>query len=305
MIRNNTMPDNSAFVLMLGIDPQQQTSMDGLHRMIVNPPNASLTELLVPDGILMGQKLADALQLKTNDSVTLLFSPNEGEGSGLEERTTHIAGLFKTGINETDAHIVFCNLSFFNELFPAYGITQIGLNLVNANMESTMIPVLHERFGVSVESWKERYPALLAALTLEKYAMFLVLLLITLVACMNIISLLYMFVTYKKGQIAILQTMGFTATQLIRLFVIMGVLLSFLATTAGILCAALLSLLIQYGKIVPLPNVYYVSHLPAQLDLSIVLSIYIVVFIVSFIASYIPARTITHLKPADVLKRSA
>jgi len=301
MLSNNTSTGEKVFVHVIGIEPQAEMQMDGLSRMIVDPPNAPLNTLLLANDGLIGQRLATSLELQLKDAVTLTVATDTGRPE-FHVYPVRIQGIFKTGINETDTHIIFCNLTFFYRLFPSYRITQINLNLVNPKTTPTIAPIIAQRLNVTAESWKERYPALLAALTLEKYALFLVLLLITLVACMNIISLLYMFITYKKGEIAILRTMGFTARQLTRLFVIMGVLLSFLATTMGIFVAALLSFLIQHSQIISLPDVYFVSHLPAQLDLAIIISIYSIIFVISFVASYVPARTIAYLKPADVLK---
>ena len=67
--------------------------------------------------------------------------------------------------------------------------------------ETAVIEKLKKRLPhLQVNSWKDLYPALVSSLKLEKYVMFFILALITLVASMNMISsALYANSTKTKG----------------------------------------------------------------------------------------------------------
>ena len=76
---------------------------------------------------------------------------------------------------------------------------------------------------------------LFAAFKLEKIGMFICLTLIILVAALNIISALIMVVMEKSRDIAILKSMGATASSIMRIFFLQGAVIAGTGTTLGVL----------------------------------------------------------------------
>ena len=64
------------------------------------------------------------------------------------------------------------------ELYPQAGITQYTIKLNESADEQEVIKKLSKRFSLEAYSWQDLYPALISALTLETYGMFLILALI-------------------------------------------------------------------------------------------------------------------------------
>ena len=80
--------------------------------------------------------------------------------------------------------------------------------LKDRSKEKQVVESLKKRLDLEVMSWKDLYSSLVSALILEKYAILFILALVALVASLNIISLLFMYVTQKRTDIAILSNNG-------------------------------------------------------------------------------------------------
>ena len=82
-------------------------------------------------------------------------------------------------------------------------------------------------------SWIERNSSLMNALKVEKNVMFLILALIIIVASMNIISGLVIFVKEKNKDIAVLKTLGFTNMGILKVFFLIGLSIGLIGTILG------------------------------------------------------------------------
>lgn len=211
----------------------------------------------------------------------------------------------KTGIEEFDSGLIFCSQELFKQMFNQEAVDQITLKLrADVNEEQT-IQKLKSRFKLDVFSWKDLYPALVSALKLEKYVMFIILALITLVASMNMISLLFMHIVQKKGDIAILKTMGMQNSQVSAIFFIMGIIIASIASVCGLLTAWVIGILLQRYPLITLPDAYYVTYIPVHLDIRVFALIFVVIMFMSIVATWLPIRKIKNINIADVLRFEA
>ena len=293
-------------ILIVAIDPTTEPHISRLHTMITQAvPHDSFAQLFDNDGCLIGESLAHALALSPGQTVTLVYNPEHSGDAVMEKYSVPIRGFIKTGIDELDTHILVCSLSLVTHLFSSRGITQVGIKLRSPHKQKAVLERLHRELPeMTSYAWQDLYPALLSALTLEKYAMFLILLLITLVASMNIVALLFMYITSKKEEIALLQTMGASARSITAIFTMIGVTIASTGAVIGIIIAVISSYALNTYKLIPLPDVYYVTHVPALLETTTLCTVFLLVVFISFIASYIPARRIQRLSVASILKHT-
>jgi lipoprotein-releasing system permease protein len=298
----------TTIVAFKGIDPTTEHLVTSLEQKLTGTP-ATLTELLQGNSIIIGKKLAESLGLLVGDSVNLLFAPHllskdvsTRKRTKLMQQRAIIAGFFTTGIEEFDMGLVVGSLSFFEQLFPTIGVTELYAKLKPHVDEATTIMRLQKRLNLEVFSWKELYLPLVSALKLEKYAMTLILALITLVASMNIISLLLILITYKRADIAILQTMGMRLHDIQSIFMIIGMGLAGIAGLVGIMIAAAASWILHAYPCISLPDAYFVTHLPVDFQLSIALGVLAFIIAMSFIAVLLPIRRLHECEIADLLR---
>lgn len=306
VIIQNTHSNEITHVLMLkGIEPAREELVTTLPAKLIEPANVSCTSLLDDTSIVIGEQLAQELDVKPGQMVDLLFSTDNqprGRTLTLSKHSVRVAGIFKTGIEDVDSSLALCSLALLQNLFPDSAISFISLKLKPHADETTTIEALRDRFNVEVYSWKDLYPPLVAALKLEKYVMFLILLLITLVASMSIISLLFMQITYKRGDIAILRAMGMAPRAIQKIFLYMGLCIATIGTTLGLIAAYIVARLLEKYPFIELPDSYYVSHLPVSIEFHWFALIFIAIIGISIIAIWIPVRNIPSINVAQVLR---
>lgn len=293
-------------IYLRGIEPKHEEAVTALCSKTIHPEKESrLSEIIYDNQIFIGKKLAQQLHLNVQDDAKLLYSHDEPEQLTItfQQNSIVIGGIFKTGIDDFDNNLVFCSAKLFDSLFPDQGITQVYIKLSDRKYEQQTCQLLQKRLNVDVYSWKNIYPALVSALKLEKYAMFFILLLIVLIASMNIISLIFMYVTQKKKEIALLICFGMPLYKIRRIFIFISLYISFFATTVGLALAYCIGLLIQTYPLITLPDEAYITtHLPIKLDPTIFCVIFIASLLLSFCASLISTKKLSKINIAQTLK---
>ncbi|MEX0671765.1 MAG: FtsX-like permease family protein [Candidatus Babeliales bacterium] len=287
------------------IDPINEPSVSNLAETIVQDDQKQpLTQLLQGTKILIGQKLADQMGFALGDTVNLLYMSKQPTTRKVRfsQQEAQISGFFKSGISDFDTSLIITSLDFFKQLFPDEGIKQLGIKLKSDAPKELTIQRMNSRFGLDTFAWQQLYPALLQALKLEKWAMFFILALITLVASMNIISLLFMVITQKQGNIAILKSMGMANHSLTKVFMLMGISIAFCAALVGLALGFAIGLFLTWYPLIQLPDVYYVSHLPIHMEPGIFIAVLIVVLAMSSIATLIATGKTKSINIARVLR---
>jgi lipoprotein-releasing system permease protein len=297
-------------VILKGIEPATESRVSALQSMIIasEKNEKNLSSLLNNTSILIGATRAETLHLKPGDAVELLFPAEPSEHTdkiALENRIVTIAGIFKTGIDEFDEHMVYCSLPFIQELLNS-GISEVSLTLINKHNEQKVIDRLKKRLSLTVVSWKELYPALVSALALEKYVMMCILALLIIMACINCIALLLMFITHKQTDIAMLRSMGMARAQIKRVFIILGLLITLTSGIAGLGFALIIATFLSYYPI-PLPaayQAYTVNYIPIYMSIEHIVYIILLLICLSICVILIPTRRITRLSLKKALNHT-
>ncbi|HSC24864.1 MAG TPA: FtsX-like permease family protein [Candidatus Babeliales bacterium] len=304
---NNDASDTTPIIAIIkGINPEtEQYTTTLANKIIANPHAMTFPQLFNDNQLIIGKELAHNNNIAIGDTIELLYMRNEQIKRNkviLDSQTAVISGIFDTGIDEFDNSVMYCSLSFLEELFPNMEIEQINIALSPIADEAVIIRKLHNRLGINVYSWKKLYPSLVATLKLEKYVSFFILALILLVASMNIISLLFMQITQKRSDIALMRAIGMSHQSISLIFFIIGLIISCMASFFGLLAAVLVSLLLKHYPFITLPDSYYVNQLPVAMTLEIVCAVFCLVIILSTCATLLPIRRIRNINISHVLR---
>ena len=164
---------------------------------------------------------------------------------------------------------------------------------------------------LNIQDWKQNNDSFLAAVTVERNVMFLILTLIIIVAAFNVISSLIMMVKDKAKDIAILRTMGAGSGAIMRIFLMAGASVGVLGTFIGFVLGVLfcqyindIRLFIQHitGQTLFDPTIYYLESLPAQLDWREVTEVVVMSLVLSVLATIYPSWRAAKIDPVETLR---
>ena len=227
-------------VSLYGMEPR-----DGklLTRVDTSMSTGTLTDALMqPAAIVMGAPIARHLGLVAGDPVVLVVSEPAGGSVHPKLKRFRLAGTFAVGA-ELDHYLVLTRRDAFS-VRERLRMGTDGVRVVLAD------PMQVDRFAdevgmsdasLSVETGKDNYGELFEAVRIEKALMFLLLLLVVAVAGFNIVSGQTVLVSDKRGDIAILRTMGADGRFIARVFLLQGVGIATVGIAAGIFLGTLLA----------------------------------------------------------------
>lgn len=305
-----------SLVFLKGVEPIHEQNVTIIASKLTKTLDGkhTLSDLLLDNYVIIGHKTSREFGLNVGDTIKLLV-PEPGSRSKilLSKKKARIAGIFNVGLDEYDSGFAFCSIDFFNDIFDKSGVDTIAIKpkethswrerLFGTTNQETIVNNLQSRFpSFDVHSWKDLYPALVSSLKLEKYVMFIVIALITLVASMNMISLLFIQIQQKRRDIAILMAMGMQHKDIQRIFLSIGLTITFCGSIVGLGIAGIIGFLLERYPFIELPDVYYVSHLPARVDPELFIIVFVCTMLLGFLATAIPARQTRRIKITDVLR---
>ncbi|MBO0716043.1 MAG: lipoprotein-releasing ABC transporter permease subunit [Rhizobiales bacterium] len=267
-------------------------------------------------GLAIGSRLAEQLSVRAGDNITLVSPRGAVTPMGTTPRIKayKIAAVFEIGMSEYDSAFVFMPLSEAQAYFNRAGdVTAIEIY--------TDDPDHIDRFRQSVTDaaarpiymidWRQRNATFFNALQVERNVMFLILTLIVLVAALNIVSGLIMLVKDKGSDIAILRTMGATQGAMMRVFLITGAAIGVVGTFVGFLLGTIVCLNIEEirrflswltnTQLFP-PELYFLSKLPADMNLKETLAVLVMALGLSLLATLYPSWRAARLDPVEALR---
>jgi lipoprotein-releasing system permease protein len=267
-------------------------------------------------GIVIGTRLANSLGVRVGDGITLVSPRGSQTPFGTAPRIQRypVAAIFEIGMSQYDETIAFLPLrqaqAFFNS---PESVTALELMLDNPDAVNAVRPELASLLppNLIMSDWRERNATFYNTLKVERNVMFLILTLIVLVAALNIISGLIMLVKDKSSSIAILRTMGATRGAIMRVFFITGASIGVVGTLAGLILGVVVCLNIEsirefiaYVTNTDLfsPDVYFLSRLPADMDLWEIVTVVVMALSLSVLATIYPSWRAARLDPVDALR---
>jgi len=152
-------------------------------------------------------------------------------------------------------------------------------------------------------SWMYAQGNLYAWILLQKWASFIVLSLIVVVAGFNIVSILTMIVTERRREIGVLKTLGATPKRIGRIFLREGIVIG----GCGVLLGNVLGLGVcwiqkVYAPITLSGDVYFINALPVEISfLDFLMTSTLALFLCALFA-YFPSRRAAKLVPVDAIR---
>ncbi len=301
--------------LIKGVSPDLENKVSNIEEHL----SKGQLESLVANqfNIILGHVLASELGVDIGDKITVIIpQPSSGFiGSIPRLKRFSVVGIVNAGMYEYDSGYAFVHLEDAATLYSLRDqVTGLQVKTTDLFAVNEIISGLSDFLpvrGYYALSWTQKHANFFQAIQLEKRMMFIVVALIIAVAAFNIVSTMVMMINEKKRAIAILRTQGARIKDISALFIIQGTTLGLIGTILGCLGGILLSSNIDV--IVPFienlfnlrffpPDVYYISEVPSEIQLSDLLEVGFFSFIMTVLATIYPALRASKIKPAQVLR---
>ena len=306
--------DNVHGIQLKGIVPQYEKLVTSLSENIVE---GDLNDIgLKPYQISIGIDLAKKMNLSVGDKITLVIPRVNSTLIGVVPRIKRfeVSSIFNFGMQQYDKNLVFVSMDEAQLLYDmGADITGLRLKLFDLFKSPSMSRFIKKNIDSKyiVIDWTMMNKNFFKALQMEKTMLMLLMFLIVLVATFNIISSLFMVVSEKKSDIAILKTIGMNSKSIMLIFILQGTFLGALGIICGLILGLLITLNLDYivmfieyiiGHNLLDSDIYMISSVPAQIDVLDLVYVSAISFIFSIVATIYPSLTASKTMPAETLK---
>jgi len=303
MIRNKNYTDG---VIIEGIPENDLGSSLNVSKFIKQGKLEFTTEN-GKNGIVLGEKLAEKLNLKLGNKVYLFqLHGTKGIGSRPKIGIFIVTGLYNSGISDYDDIFVYTGITAAQNLFNiknSFSGFQIMLhNPADADRVSDEIDELLG-FPYNAMSWNHLHANLFEWLRVQRFPVILIFGLITVVAVFNIVSSLMMIVIEKTRDIGILKSFGASNGKITKIFLYESTIIGFVGVSLGFTLALIIAWLQNNYSIISIPeDVYFMNKLPVLLDWRNFLYIGLGALFFSVTATIYPSIKANKLSPSEATK---
>ena len=261
--------------------------------------------------VLISEVIADALNAKTNQRVSMIFPAENGRSTTVYSFI--VEGIFATH-TELDQSLVIASLpqvaeiagipnraqGFRLQVNDQFNARNIGFEIIN------QLP-----FGYGFRDWFQTHGNLYQAIQLSRNMVVLLIFLIVAIAAFNVISMLMMSVMNKRKDIAVLQTLGLSRGDIVGVFLVQGSMIGVVGIALGVLlgvlgCYFVPNLVSWFEAVLGSPfldtEVYPIDYIPVDLRWTDVSMIAGVALMLNIVATIYPALRASRTVPADELR---
>ncbi len=254
-------------------------------------------------GIVIGTALSDKLKALPGDTVSLasplLIEKSIRTFSGSEEAQVIVTGIFQTNSKEYDENYAYTDYETGESLFnpPKGTASSIDIRLYSIdktnNVKQKLKQLLPNR--VIVQSWYDLHKELYNIMQFERYASFIILTLIVVIAAFNVLASLSMTVIEKRADIGILKAIGATDSLIKKIYIYEGIVIGLLSTFIGaVLGLGLCYLQIRYGIFRLDASKFLIQAIPVSIHTMDIIIVCTISMILSLSAALYPAHRASH-----------
>ena len=253
--------------------------------------------------IVLGSGIESALEIQSDRSIVPLtiFLPKRGVNlnasdpmQSLSSDNINTSGTFAIQ-QDFDNKYVITNVGFVKRMLnlPEDEYGGIEIMLLDAASDQLVKKKLENIFGTDylVQTRYEQNRSLYSVMRVEKWAIYIMLSLILVVAAFTMIGALTMLVLEKQKDIQVLKALGTDDSLILKIFLSEGILLATVGGLSGVILAIIICKLQVTYKLVKLQgSSFLIDYYPVKLVAADFLLVLSTVFLVAWVASWIPAR---------------
>ena len=282
--------------------PENYIKYTNIDSLIVNGSYS-----LKRDGIdyaVVGQGVAFNLGIRLSlaDHI-MIYVPKKGKQTSLNPaqaiNRNYIfpAGIFSV-LEEIDSKYILVSYDYAADLFESEQlVSSVELGISPSANDKTVQKEVQNILGDEfiVKNKYQQHDLIYKTMQSEKWAAYLILVFILIIASFNILGSLSMLIIDKKEDILIFRSMGATTKTIRQIFLFEGWLISILGAVIGSLLGVLVCWLQVKFEIITLPGngSFVISAYPVEIIFSDIILVLSVVLLIGFIVSWYPVKFIS------------
>lgn len=256
-------------------------------------------------GMLIGQGVAQSLNLKPGDAVTLVMNTSDGALNTLD---FEIVGVFQSFSKDFDARAVRIPLAAAQELLATQGSNLLVVTLHRTDETDAAMAAIHATLKpneMEARSWRQLSDFYDKTLQLYDRQFGVLQLIILFMVLLSVANSVNMSTFERMSEFGTLQALGNRKRHVFRLIVVENVVLGLIGAALGVAVGVVLALVISaIGIPMPPPpnaNIGYTAFIrivPATLATAFVIG-----FLATALAALIPARRVSNMPVVDALRQ--
>ena len=294
-----------------GISLPHEQQISAVTEFVTQGSMASLDQ----QHIVLGQGIADALDIEVGQSLQLMLPRFATDGSLASHRTVSltVSGIVALGgqLDYSQVWVDMPALALWLGMAEdeVHGLAFRIDDVFTAPQLARVLGRLADEYVYSTD-WYRSQGHVYNDIQMVRAILYLVLTLVITVACFNIVATLVMAVREKEADIAILLTLGMAPGQLIKTFVLLGWLNGIIGSLLGVAFGVLLASTIEsvfatitrvIGSTLLDPSIYFIDFVPSVLRWQDVLLTLSIALLMSLLATLYPAWRASKVEPATIL----
>jgi ABC-type lipoprotein release transport system permease subunit len=291
-------------VVITGIEPSIEAPLS------IQAENISQGRFLQDDdgdAIVIGQGLADLLDVSAGDRIKLL---GRSKHEQMRQRTMTIVGIYDLGMAAAEKGTVFITVPEAQSLYNLRDeITEVSISLQSVGQEEAVIPALQAALsGYEIDSWDTLRPEIQETIATKLAFTSIFGLVVVFIASIGILNIQLMAAFERTREIGVLAAMGMKGRQIMNVFLLEGTAIGVVGAVIGsLLSIILLGVLAQVG--IGFSFASDISEMTAlmgdriypSITASDIISRGVTVVVIVTLASLYPAWQASRKEPAEAL----
>lgn len=252
----------------------------------------------------VGRELAEKSGVSPGSRLRLVVFGNDGRP---HEASVTADGTFTTGLYEYDSTWIKISRP---DLARLRGDTSFAPSVLNVSLKDIFSSnrtanEIRKSLGESyrVIDWQEANRPLFAALSTERRAGTMIIVLIIVIAALNITTTLALIVNERRADIAVLKTCGTRSRRIVGLFMVQGLTLAVAGVLGGVLLGSGICSVANRFELLKLPaDVYSINYIPLRIEPISVALTGAASLVIGMIATLYPAIRASRTRPLELLR---
>lgn len=288
---NITLAKSSVSASLIGNIPQRHRQVTTIGSFMKRGNFADLStggnKIIVGEGLV--KKLGASLMQ------TIFVSYGSGPATPFK-----ITGIFKTGNENYDNNRAYAYLTDVQQVAKMHNqVNEISVKFTDYKLSKSIAQNWSGLGLDKVRSWDQLNVNLLSVFNIQDALRYFVVTVVLIVAAFGVYNVLQMAVNQKKKEIAILRSMGFEERDVLKLFLIQGLIVGVLGGTIGII----LGFLLASGVQVAMSKAgAFGGAVKISFDLIIYIASFSIAVLTAAVASLLPARAASRLTPIQIIR---